>query len=70
MTPKTPENLRKQSQSYYRLNALAKNRHDLTRRWLQRSGLMDMHRELSQRIQSGEISPDLFLERDVYCSSE
>ena len=70
MEPKTPEKIRSQSRAYYRENALAKNRHDLARRTLQREGLLVYHDDLRNRIEAGEVDAEVFLERDVFSNRQ
>tara|TARA_R100000664_G_C2677654_1_gene87017 strand:- start:227 stop:421 length:195 start_codon:yes stop_codon:yes gene_type:complete len=54
-----------QNLRYYKENMVAKNRHDTTRRIVQRAGMFQYHDDLKRRIASGEVDPNVFLERDV-----
>ena len=65
----SPERARKNSRVYYKLNSLAKNRHDVARRALQRAGTLVFHDELRERIAAGEIDVDEILKRVSYESA-
>ena len=61
---RSPEKTRAQARAYYALNRYAKNQHDRARKRLVAAGHMKFHDDLKGRIASGQIDPNVFIERD------